>query len=214
MVAEQKIEESEYFLDKITQALTRKDFIPNLSAFLSASRSIPDYLLEDYNIKLGLNIPITEELYPNIFSKEAINQDNQTAQKFIKEYKTQLKNIYNDPLGKLLTTKRNISIHRTGVPVQGRFKRGIHETINISANVSIEVRDKYGNLKMRSEPTKSEKKPELRMTETLPDKTFSQNSDSVEWYFDDYQNDNVVITCNKFLDLIKSIVTAIQTKFP
>ena len=71
-----------------------------------------------------------------------------------------------------------------------------------------------GNLKMRSEPTKSEKKPELQKNETLPDKTPSQDSDSVEWYFDDYQNDNAVITCNKFLDLIKSIVTAIQTKFP
>jgi hypothetical protein len=188
MVAEQKIEEAECFLDKITQALTRKDFIPNLSAFLSATRSIPDYLLEDYNTKLGLNIPLTEKLYIDTFSDEAINQGNQIAQRFIIEYKTQLNNIYNDPLGKLLTTKRNISIHRTGVPIQGRFKRVIHETINISDSVSIEVRDKYGNLKMRSEPTKSEKKPELHMTETLPDNTLLQNSDGVEWYFDDYQN--------------------------
>ena len=181
MVAEQKIAEAEYFLDKITQAFTRNDFIPNLSAFLSATRSIPDYLLEDYNTKLGLNIPLTEKLYVDTFSDEAVNQGNQIAQKFIKEYKTQLKNIYNDPLGKLLTTKRNISIHRTGVPIQGRFKRVIHETINISDSVSIEVRDKYGNLKMRSEPTKSEKKPELQKNETLPDKTPSQDSDSVEW---------------------------------
>ena len=141
MVAEQKIAEAEYFLDKITQAFTRNDFIPNLSAFLSATRSIPDYLLEDYNTKLGLNIPLTEKLYVDIFSDEAVNQGNQIAQKFIKEYKTQLKNIYNDPLGKLLTTKRNISIHRTGVPIQGRFKRVIHETINISDSVSIKVRE-------------------------------------------------------------------------
>ena len=184
MVAEQKIEEAECFLDKITQALTRKDFIPNLSAFLSATRSIPDYLLEDYNTKLGLNIPLTEKLYIDT----AINQGNQIAQRFIIEYKTQLNNIYNNPLGKLLTTKRNISIHRTGVPIQGRIKRVIHETINISDSVGIEVRHKYGNLKMRSEPTKSEKKPELHMTETLPDNTLLQNSDGVEWYFDDYQN--------------------------
>lgn len=214
MVAEQKIEESEYFLDKITQALTRKDFIPNLSAFLSATRSIPDYLSEDYNNKLGLNIPLTQKLYIDTFSDEAINQGNLIAQKFINEYKNQLNSIYNDPLGKLLTTKRNISIHRTGLPVQGRFKRVIHETIHISDSVSLEVRDKYGNLKMRSEPTKAEKKPESQITETLPDKTLSQDSDSVEWYFNDYQNDNVVITCNKFLDLIKSFVTSLQTKFP
>ena len=87
MVAEQKIEESECFLDKITQALIRKDFIPNLSAFLSATRSIPDYLLEDYNTKLGLNIPLTEKLCIDTFSDEAINQGNQIAQRFIIETK-------------------------------------------------------------------------------------------------------------------------------
>ncbi len=82
MVAEQKIEESEYFLEKIEQAATRRDFIPNLSAIMSAMKSIPDYLLEDYNMKLGLNIPLTETLYLKDFRREAKNQSNRIAKNF------------------------------------------------------------------------------------------------------------------------------------
>jgi hypothetical protein len=209
MVTKQKIEEAEYFLDKITKAMTRNDFIPNLSAFLSATRSIPDYLLEDYNTKLGLNISLTEKLHIETFLHESISQSNQIAQEFIKEYKTQLNNIYNDPIGKLLTIKRNISIHRTGILVQGSFKRGIHETINISDSVSFVVTDGHGNIKKRSEPN-SEEKPEPQKTE----EKLSQSTDSVEWYFDDYKEYNVVSTCHKFLNLVKAFVTSITIKFP
>ena len=129
MVAEQKTEEAEYFLEKITQAGNRRDFVPNLSAFMSATRSIPDYILEDYNQKLGLNIPLTKTIYPRDFEKEAINQQNQTAQNFIKDYNTKLGNLYNDPIGSLLMTKRNIEIHRTDVAVQANFSRGISEYV-------------------------------------------------------------------------------------
>jgi hypothetical protein len=156
MVVEQKIIESEYFLDKITEATTREDFIPNLSAFLCAARSIPDYLLEDYNSKLGLDIPLTEKLFVETFSKKADNQQNENAKNFITEYKEKLGVLKKDPIGKLLTEKRDISVHRSDVPVQGRFKREIRENVSISDSVSIEVRDKDGNIKMTSEPTRPE----------------------------------------------------------
>ncbi len=76
MVAEQKIEEAEYFLQKIKEATTRYDFVPNLSAFLSATRSIPDYLLEDYNVKLGVNVPLSQKLYPSDFRNKGKNNQN------------------------------------------------------------------------------------------------------------------------------------------
>lgn len=71
MVVVEKIEEAKYFLDKIKNAVQRKDFTPNLSAFLCATRSIPDYLLEDYNIKYGLRISLKDELYIPKFEKVA-----------------------------------------------------------------------------------------------------------------------------------------------
>ncbi len=202
MSADQKIEETEYFLEKITQATTRRDFVPNLSAFLSHARSVADYLLEDYNEKLGLNIPLSKKLFISTFKNEANNQNNQSARNFITYYETEFNKLLKDPIGSLLMTKRNIEVHRTDVPVQVKFNREISETISITDSISIEVRDKNGNLKTRSEPTSLENKP------------VSQNkpiSHSVEWFFTDFKNDDVITVCSKFLDLMKSFVSDIRT---
>jgi hypothetical protein len=77
MIVDQKIVEADYFLDKITNATTREDFIPNLSAFLSSARSIVDYLLEDYNVKFGLQISLNDKLYPSTFKEMAKKKNNQ-----------------------------------------------------------------------------------------------------------------------------------------
>lgn len=196
MVTEQKISEAEYFLDRIMEAAAREDFIPNLNAFLSAARSIPEYLLEDYNSKIALNIPLTEKLYLDTFRFEANRQRNQTAIDFITEYKSELDRLYVDPIGNLLTKKKNISIHRSDVAVKGEFEREKHETLYEDGNISIDVRDGYGNSKKRSGSTASEVKPRVLTDEE------STPPDSVKWYFDDYQNDDVVIACEKFLDLL------------
>jgi hypothetical protein len=207
MVADQKIKEAEYFFDKITRATTREDFVPNLSAFLSATRSIPDYLLQDYNVKLGLNISIAKKLYPRTFRRRAIKERNLIARNFIQEYNSLLNSIYENPIGKLLTKKRNISIHRTDVPVRAGFKRKFEEIISFDDSVSIEVRDKHGHLKMRSGPIKQNVKSKVQTDEE------SVPPDSVKWYFDDYQNDDVVISCEKFLGLVKSFVATLSDKY-
>jgi hypothetical protein len=69
MVVDEKIEDAEYFLDEIKKSTERKDFIPNLSAYLCATRSIPDYLLEDYNLKYGLKISLDKTLSKDVFEK-------------------------------------------------------------------------------------------------------------------------------------------------
>jgi ABC-type tungstate transport system permease subunit len=63
---------------------------PNLKAFLSTARGIPDYILEDYNNNFGLDIPLTDDsgqlqniLNPVTFRKEAKSKNNQEALKFI-----------------------------------------------------------------------------------------------------------------------------------
>jgi hypothetical protein len=208
MAAEQGIKDAEYFLDKITQAATREDFVPNLTAFLTAARSIPDFLLEDFNTKLGLNIPLTRNLHAETFEKEAKKLQNKAALNFVIEYKSELGRLYADPIGNLLIKKRNISVHRSRVSVQGELKRNRHETISSGESVSIEVRDNYGNLKKNGVPTDTKSKPRVLTDEE------STPPDSVKWYFENYQNDDVVIACKKFIDLLRSFVATLKDKFP
>jgi hypothetical protein len=89
MTAEDKILFAEYFLDKIKNARSRGDFLPNLSAFLSETCSIPEYLLEDANVKFGLGIPLDHSL-KNEFSGKAAR--NEKAQNFFSTYKAEYKN--------------------------------------------------------------------------------------------------------------------------
>jgi len=118
MVVDEKIEEAKYFLDKIKKATERKDFIPNLSAYLSATRSIPDYLLEDYNVKYGLKISLDKTLNKDIFEEVARRRNNPNAIAFIKSYNNNFKKLTRDKIAKLLLTKRNIRVHRTDLPLQ------------------------------------------------------------------------------------------------
>lgn len=71
MTVEDKIIFAEYFLEKIKNAKNREDFLPNLSAFLSEACSIPEYLLEDANIKFSLGISLKDKIL-NVFSNRAI----------------------------------------------------------------------------------------------------------------------------------------------
>jgi hypothetical protein len=93
MVVDEKIEEAEYFLDKIKKATERKDFIPNLSAYLCATRSIPDYLLEDYNVKYGLKISLDKTLNKDVFEEVARKRNNPNAIAFIKGHNNNYKKL-------------------------------------------------------------------------------------------------------------------------
>lgn len=80
--------------------------------------------------------------------------------------------------------------------------------MSIGNGASIEVRDKDGNIKMTSEPIRPEMKPRVLTDEE------STTPDSVKWYFVDYHKDDVVITCQKFLDLLRAFVDAIKDYSP
>ena len=213
MVAEQKIIEAKYFLQKITTAKDRTDFVPNLSAFMSSTRSIPDYLLEDYNTKLGLNIPLTERLYPRDFRREAGKQYNIVAQKFIEKYDSEFQKLEINAIaiGNLLLRKRNVQIHRMDVDVQAKFERQLFETIHISDSIEVVVRDKCGNIKSTSktEPDNLFQDIQNPQNNSTPD-----NSESVEWFFSDYKNENVIVVCNKYLDLMEGFVKEMKDSFP
>ena len=201
MTVDDKIIFAEYFLDKIRDAKNRDDFLPNLGAFLSETRSIADYLLEDYNLKFDLGISLTKKLDHRIFKEKACDKTNLEALKFISSYNSEYNKLSQNPIGKLLIDKRNITVHRRGEQVRGNFVREIVETVPIHDSVAIEVRDKDGNLKM-----KSDSRDMNENLKTKENNSTNKGADSVKWYFEDYIAKDVVGVCEDFLNLMKKFV--------
>jgi hypothetical protein len=71
LVVQEQIDDAEYFLSILRTKYERNEMRPNLTAFLALARSIPDYLLENYNKKFGVNIPLSKKLTINNFRKKA-----------------------------------------------------------------------------------------------------------------------------------------------
>ena len=112
MTVNDKIKEAEYFLGKIESSPFNDELSYLASAFLSAARSIPDYLLEDYNIKFGLNIPLTDNLYTWTFEKEAKIQHKSIALSFIGDYNKEFSKLTKDPIAGGMLKKRNLKVNR------------------------------------------------------------------------------------------------------
>jgi hypothetical protein len=136
MAVKEKIGDAKYFLDKIKNATERKDFIPNLSAYLCSTRSILDYLLEDYNVKYGLKVTLDERLDKKIFEKVAMTRKNSNAMAFIKGYNSRLKKLKRDKIAELLLTKRNIKVHRKYLPLNKNVNVSIMENVNKRTTIS------------------------------------------------------------------------------
>jgi len=143
MEAVEKLEEAKYFLTKMNESIDdRVIFKFNLSAFLSASRSVTFYLQTEY-----ANNP-----------------------KFIKWYTKKQEEMMADDLFKFFNEKRRTVIHIKMIEVRGHHEITLHESIGISDSVIIELRDENGNLKQTgtytSEPKTSpqEKSDETKIT--------------------------------------------------
>jgi len=126
MTVEDKIIFAEYFLDKIRNAQTREDFHPNFSAFLSETKSIADYLLEDYNLQFGLRISY---ITAKTFKDKACDTMNLDALKFISTYNNKLEKVHENELANYLFKKRNTDVHKKSEPVRGNFSRGMIDSV-------------------------------------------------------------------------------------
>lgn len=194
MVVDDKIKEAEYFLNKVKSSPFDEPLYYLLSAFLTATRSIPDYLLEDYNIKFGLNIPLTDKLYPSIFERQAKHQNNSIALSFIGDYNTEFSNLNSDPIANAVLDKRNIKVHRSKVDSLLHAEIETEETLYLSEKSSAVLYDLNGNVIGRSESVTNQE-------DNNPSKS---NDETVKWYFSEYPTIEAYIICEKYLDSMKS----------
>lgn len=184
MTAKEKLSEATFFLEKIhapfknakqgTAIILTKDALKAwksyLSAFLTSMRSIPDYLLEDYNVKYSLSISLTEKLYPETFL-ERVKQLEDTnkrhkALNFLKWWKIKMKEMKEDPSCSFLIKLRDISVHRQQVQP---------DTIKVTLFAS-----KNG--------------------------TQSRPSIVHGWFFESYEDEDVLTMCNKYFAMMKKFV--------
>ena len=87
MTAKNKLDEAQFFLDKMNKApVERSEWRYYFSAFLSSVRSVPDHLLYDYANKCGLGISLKDRVYTNVLKDKAEAQSNKVAIKFIEWY--------------------------------------------------------------------------------------------------------------------------------
>jgi hypothetical protein len=93
-----QIKDAEYFLHLLSDKYTRDELRPNLTAFLAISRGVIDHLLEEYNMKFGLNIPLDKKLNIDTFEKGVKRQNNQPALRFINFYKCEFDTLTDTPV--------------------------------------------------------------------------------------------------------------------
>ncbi len=164
------------------------EFTYELEAFLGKARSVPDFLLEDFNIKYSLGIGLEEYMDAKRFKKRAKQFKNTEALKFINWYGKKMSALKSDPIGKLFFDKRRVSMHRKTVKPD-------HTTVNIVATISLElvtqVFDKNGNL-----VTEHRKPPKQQPKE----------SPKINLFFSEYDKENVLEASNKFLDMMRLFV--------
>lgn len=172
MTVQDKIAESEFFLDKIRQEYSKQtDVRYYFSAFLSSARSIGEHLLEEYNQKYSLGISINDRLDAGIFRRSAQSQNNANAIGFIQWFDNQITTIKHDQVGGLWE-KRNMNIHR-------ETQRPNKIVVNINENVNNNT-----------------------------------SSSSVRWCFQDIPAMDVLSICERFLNLMKNLVTQAHAVFP
>ncbi len=172
MTANEKIKESEFFLQKIKDHYRTEEVDHYLSAFLSASRSIPYHLLQDYDQKFSFHISIKIKKFETQFRNKS--KGNEIAENFLNLYDREISKINNDEIGHFMLMKRNITVHRSNDPFDTLV---LESEINEDESKDVEIETMYFQVT-----------PE-RLTE-------------------------IVHCCQRFLELMKNMVSHMRKKFP
>lgn len=208
MTVETKIAEAERWFKKIEQAYPneRTELQDNVNAFLNAINSIPDHLLEDYNVKFGLAIPLNTMSFRKEFDSKVSKSNNQTLLSFYLWFKIKRKFVEKrDKICAILSHKRHVNIHR--------FTTG--PTINsMRFHFSVPITNPEPQLPMYLKSGRvfkiNSKKPKIKKT-TI---TLTPDSSSLDIYFQELEEVNVRDACKHILDSMKNLVSESHQKFP
>ncbi len=172
-----------------------------LDALLSDFVSVPEYLLQDFNLKFGLNIPLTEKSFRQKFQSKAKRTGNQTALQFFSWWGKQFDLLREDPIGGLLIGKRNIARHRTQV-ILDLTKIAVRLTIPVP-KISYKVELFQDGKLLETSRSAEQLAPSPKKTEITSGRFFSE-----------YPDESIVTVCEKFLAKLINFVSAAEQKFP
>ncbi len=208
MSAEQGLERAERRLTELCKLLSipqnadaEKEIQDCLETFLSVSVSVPEYLLHDFNLKFGLNIPLTEKRFRHEFQSKAKRTGNQTALQFICWWGKQMDLLRKDPIGGLLIGKRHIARHRTQV-ILDLTKIAVRLTISVP-KISYKVEVFQGGKLLETSRSAEQPAPSPKKTEITSGRFFSEHPD-----------ESIVTVCEKFLAKLANFVSTAEQKFP
>ncbi len=205
LTVNEKIKESEFFLQKIKDYYRTQDVEYYLHAFLCSSRSIPDHLLEDYNQKFGFNIDLEERNFDSKFREKA--EENSDAKKFLQLYDKKITDIKTDEIGRYMWIKRNIAVHRSNLTFDGRQLEA-SESITAFADVGCFDLDNPEEMRQKAiERLRDEKQKELKPKSSPPVRV-----SNLLQILDKYVK--VENACERFLSLMKNMVSDIKKEFP
>jgi len=200
MVAEDRLKKAKHHLDRLHFLIYRdkagtmvnpKKIHYELEHFLITIRSVPDYLLEDYNKKYALGISLDDKLHPNAFKRKARELRNEDATSFIKWYEKKLRVLYKDEVCLFVKNKRDISIHRQEVtPVATRGK-------SFAIDVLIGKPEDFESLKEQISPEEP----------TTKNITFG-------WFFTDYRMQDILSICEHYYEKMKSFLEETRMMSP
>ena len=158
-------------------------------------------------MKFGLDILLGTKLFIKTFKEVAESQNNQTALGFVKFYESEFDTLASTAVGRLISGRRNVVIHRTETSLHGKFSVSIPESINLEEKVSIIKTDRNGKIIQESQsfsPQQNKRKNDV----------LSPSKVEVKWFFSDYPRKGIVDICGEFLDLVRDFVDKMCNKVP
>jgi len=195
------LERCEYHLERMKELYPKEEYFKKeLNAFLPCVQSIPEHLLNDYQIKFGLNILDKEHLVEK-FNTVAKRQNNLDAMTFYSWWKAEVDKLRKDAIGKVVLNKRDLTIHRKTIKPD-LAKHEITDRINIIDTVTVIKRDAKGKIYEISE-SPPEPKPTPIPSESRTDR-----------YFKEIPEKTVIDVCQIIYALMSDLVKKAEIKFP
>jgi len=202
---EEKINEANFFKKKIEENIkTEPDVTYYFSAFLSATKSIPDFLLSDFAEKYNLNISLKIQDLRKEFIKKARKKSNREAIKFFKYFVKKYAIIRKDQICSLLFDNRNVNIHRKTISPSAATYTTLGPVNGKMAYMRIETKNQEVSKKIKNELTK--------FLQDAPPQIKSSFNTDVIWVLKN-TNFELIKSCNHHFSLLKQFVLEAQKEF-